>query len=104
MRITMGLGLGSSEVRGSVAVETGKGLIEVLVKGVEVVFQPAWWLCTDLMCVGVPVLGILHPGDPCLDQWLQETSLCITPSGNSESAFIKTGHNPGSNPNVITFT
>lgn len=43
------------------------------------------------------------PGDPCLQQWTQETGPYTAPSGNSECAFIKTGHSPDGTRDVITF-
>jgi choline dehydrogenase len=54
--------------------------------------DPGWAQCT---------FGA--PGDPCLEQWLQETGPYVAPSGNSECSFIKTGHSPDGNRDVITF-
>ena len=54
--------------------------------------DPGWAVCT---------FGA--PGDPCLEQWLKGTGPYAGPSGNSECAFIKTGHSPDGNRDVITF-
>ncbi|RKU44656.1 hypothetical protein DL546_002687 [Coniochaeta pulveracea] len=43
------------------------------------------------------------PGDPCLAQWQNGTGPYTLPSGNSECSFLKTGHSPDGNRDVITF-
>jgi len=52
---------------------------------------------------GMAVCTFGAPGDPCLDQWLNETGPYAAPSGNSECAFVKTSHSPDGNRDVITF-
>jgi choline dehydrogenase len=54
--------------------------------------DPAWATCT---------FGA--PGDPCIAQFEQGTGPYAAPSGNSECSFIKTGHSPDGNRDVITF-
>jgi choline dehydrogenase len=54
--------------------------------------DPAWATCT---------FGA--PGDPCIAQFDQGTGPYAAPSGNSECSFIKTGHSPDGNRDVITF-
>ncbi|KAK4220547.1 oxygen-dependent choline dehydrogenase [Podospora fimiseda] len=54
--------------------------------------DPGWAQCT---------FGL--PNDPCLDQWFNQTGPYVSPSGNSEVAFLKTPHSPDGNRDVITF-
>lgn len=54
--------------------------------------DPAWATCTR----GAP-------GDPCLEAWKNGQGPYAAPSGNSESAFLKTDHSPNGARDVITF-